>query len=145
MREQTSSFFIGGDAYAIDNEGELMDEFIVRALSAISSEPAELVDHSTGDALSHPYVAVDDPDDVAFCLAVTAAHVADLGVGAKVRGLSATTAEVGVFFLNEDMHVEDGEVGEEAGKDGIGRIGARGDAEVDGELGRGVCLVEGGG
>lgn len=63
-----------------------MDEFIrgrsVNAAAAVGLEAKELVNHPPCCVLGHPNIAVHDPDDVALCLAVCAADVADFGVGA---------------------------------------------------------------
>ena len=81
---------------------------------------------------------------------VALAHVADFGVGAEGAvgeevGIGPGGVAVGGFILKEDSGVVVGVVVDEGFEDGEGGIGARGYAEVNGELWRGVGLVEGGG
>jgi len=139
-----------GGGGGVDNEGELVHEFV---FLAGGGEAAEKIDHVRAGAAGGPHVAVDDPDEVAFGGEVALAHVADFGVGAK----GAVGAEVGIgpegvaavdiggFILDEDCGVVVGVFVYEGLEKGKGGVGARGDAEVDGELLVGVGLLEGGG
>lgn len=88
-----------------------MHEFVF-APTAARVQATEAVDHSAGDAAADPDVAVDDPDDVAFGIAVAAAHVADLGVGPEVVFSAMASREVGVLFFHEYFRIVVGEVRE---------------------------------
>jgi len=71
----------------VDDDGQLMDEF-VRMCGAIAPSVAhELVNHSSQSAASGPDVAVDNPYHLATRFAVCPADVPDLGVGPQVVGI----------------------------------------------------------
>lgn len=139
---------VGGGDGGVDDKGELVHEFV---FFAGGGEAAEEVDHVRAGAAGRPDVAIDDPDEVAFGGKVALAHVADLGVGAEGGGGAAVgigpgdvaVVEVVGFILDEDLGVVIGVFVDEGLEDGEGGIGARGDAEVDGELLGGVGLLEG--
>ena len=63
----------------VDNERKLMHEFI---FPPILHETAQPINHIPTYAPADPDIAVDDPHDIAFRFAVSAAHVPDLGVWA---------------------------------------------------------------
>lgn len=142
---------VGRGGGGVDDEGQLVHEFVFYTVRA---EAAEAVDHVCAGAARDPHVAVDDPDEVALGGVVAGAHVADFGVGAEGRVVGAevrigrtgvAALEIGGFILDEDLGGVVGVFVEEGLEDGKGRVGARGDAEVDGEFLVGVGLLEGGG
>ena len=119
-----------------------MDEFVfLRVGIRYGREAAKAVHHETSYAWAYPHIAIDYPDDVAFGFAVGATHIPDLGVWPKI--VQFPFCEIGVIFFDEDADIEGGVVGKEARKGWIGWVIAAGDAEVDGELGGRVALVEG--
>ena len=93
----------------VDHKGQLVHEFVF-APTAARLQAAEAVDHAPRDAAADPDVAVDDPDDVAFGVAVAAAHVADLGVGPEVVYPAIASGEVGVLFFHQYFGIVIGEV-----------------------------------
>jgi len=141
---------VGGGGGGVDDEGELMHEFV---FSAVGGEAAEEVDHVCAGAAGGPDVAVNDPDEVAFGGEVALAHVADFGVGAEgavgvevgIGPEGVAAVEIGGFILDEDCGVVVGVFVDEGLEKGEGGVGARGDAEMDCELLAGVGLFEGGG
>ena len=80
-----------------------MHEFV---FPSIGCEATETVDHAPAHAPADPDIAVDDPDDVALGLAVSTAHVPDLGVRTQVVGISIFTREVRILLFHQDPCIE---------------------------------------
>ena len=74
-----------------------MHEFV---FPSVGREAAETVDHAPAYAPADPDIAVDDPDNVALGLAVSAAHVPDLGIRAQVVGIAIFAREVGILLFD---------------------------------------------
>ena len=80
-----------------------MHEFV---FSAVGREAAETIDHAAAYAPADPDIAVDDPDDVALGLAVSTAHVPDLGVRAQVVCISISAREIRILLFHQDLRIE---------------------------------------
>lgn len=102
------------------------------------------IDHARESVLPDPYIAVDDPDDVAHftSLAVGVAHISDLWVGPEVQ---LARLEFTVFFLDEDAGVVFREVVQQLLQDWERWIVARRDAEADVQTVLRIRLLEGAG
>src|SRR2546423_6088204 len=66
----------------INAHGQMMDEFVLPDRPR-SCHPTQLVHHATTHASPYPYVAVDDPDDVAHRFSIASAHVAYFRIGTQ--------------------------------------------------------------
>lgn len=75
-----------------------------------SGEPAELVHHSTCCVGPDPNIAIDYPHQIAFCFAVGATHVSDLGIGAQIRLMPISSGKVRIFIFDEYSDIESAEV-----------------------------------
>lgn len=105
----------------IDDEGKLVYEFVFTTKIA-GSKPAQQVYHTTSDALANPDVAIYDPYNVSFCLAIASAHVPDLRIRTEVVSLSIATKEIGILLFNQYLGIEGREIGQQALKNGIRRV-----------------------
>jgi hypothetical protein len=129
--------FGGAALHDIHNERQLMHEF-VPVRSPVSFKFGY---HSTCYTTSDPDVAIDNPDYVAYCFAVSSTHVSDFGVRARrVLGI-----ESGVFIFNQESGIEVWEIGEEFLNHRQRWIRTGRNAEADVEFVLGVILMKGGG
>lgn len=85
-----------------------MHEFV---FPTVGREAAEAIDHVPTNAAANPNVAVYDPHDVTLGFAVSAAHVADLGIWAKIVGIPIFAREIGVLLFDQDLSIKTREVG----------------------------------
>lgn len=86
----------------VDADGEVVHEFVCR-LRAFVGESEQFIDHSAAGAAGDPDIAVDNPEDVAFCFAVCTAHVPDLWVWPDAREASIFEGRVVVFHEEPDI------------------------------------------
>jgi hypothetical protein len=63
-------------------------------------ETAQKVYHATCHSRTDPDIAIYDPYDVTFCLAVAPTHVPDLGVRSQVMSLAIATGEIRILFFH---------------------------------------------
>jgi hypothetical protein len=63
-------------------------------------ETAQKVYHATRHSRTDPNIAIYDPYDVAFRLAITPTHVPDLGIRSQVMRLAIATGEIRILFFH---------------------------------------------
>ena len=82
-----------------------MSEFVLSAWVA-GGEAAEMVDHETSNIWVDPDVAVNNPDYVTLCFAISSTHISDLGIRPQVVCFAMVAREIGIFLLDEDLGVK---------------------------------------
>ena len=106
-------------------------------------ESEEFVHQSPCGSLSYPDIAIQDPDDIAFCFPVGTTNVSDLGIRSEIIDVTARAVEQRIGFFDQDGGVELGEIGDQLFEDWIYGVLGCCDAKEDGQPFCWVFLVEG--
>lgn len=139
--EKSSSFFSYACSDTVHDQRKLVNEFVRNCSLSILHISAELVDHSSSNTLSNPYIAINYPDQISLCLPISPAHVPYFRVGPQVVLLSIA-AQVWIILFDEDFGIKVGEVCQETFENGICWVYGGSYAEIYGELLKRICLVK---
>lgn len=118
----------------VNNKRQLVHELVGGRSRAIGTKAAQLVDHSSGRACPKPDVAVGDPDDISFGLAISATYIPDLGVRPQVVDMPICAVQQRVVLLDQDLRVKAWEVCGNLLENRIRRIIDGCDTKVDSQL-----------
>jgi hypothetical protein len=87
-----------------------MHEFIRSCPFPIRLVSAELVHHSSSNSLSHPDIAVSNPNDISLGLPIPSTHIPDLGVRAKFTSFPSMAAQTEILLFDKYLRIEFREV-----------------------------------
>lgn len=103
----------------IDDNGQLMDEFVRLSWFTGVRVARELVHHASQDTLCNPDVTVDDPYDLSWGLSISPADVSYFRVRSQFVDPAIGAVQSRVLVLDQDLRIVGGKVADELLEDRV--------------------------